>query len=133
MSTAPIDPGTEVAAQRYLADVTAAAAAVADYADALRALPQPATPADLRRIAPALAPPLARVGALQGRLGAARLADQRLDEQRARVAMELRDVLDAMRRVQLAAEAGRPTVAAMAVDDLGAATERLRAADDPPE
>lgn len=126
VSTAPLAPETAVEAQRYLADVAAATEAVGDYVEALGALPDPATPEALRELAPALEPPLARVGALQARLAAERLDDQRLDEQRAGVAAQLREVLDAMRRLRVAAAAGRPTLASMAGDDLRAATELLR-------
>lgn len=112
--------------QRYLADVSGAAAAVSDFSAALEAVGEVARPAALRRAAPRLRSALERASALGGRLSAQRLADRRLEVQRDRAADTLDGVLAAMREVVASAEAGDGARAADAADAYATAVGELR-------
>lgn len=127
-STTPLPVGTEVGAHRYLADSAGAAAALRDFARVLDGVPEPATPAALQRAGERLREPLMRAERISARLSAARLADRRLERQRARAAEELVAAVATMRRVTEAAEAGDARAAARAADDLRQRLSALRQA-----
>jgi hypothetical protein len=126
-STTPLPAGTQVGAHRYLADSAGAAAAVRDFATVLEGIPEPATPAALQRAGERLREQLMRAERISARLSAARLADQRLERQRARASGDLAAAVATMRRVTEAAEAGDARAAARAADDLRRRLSALRA------
>ncbi len=80
----------------------------------------------LRQVAPELRPPLERATALARRLDSARLEDARLEEQRGLAVAALGQVVQAMLRTTIAAEAANPVRVAAAVEDLDAAVAELR-------
>ncbi|MBJ7457515.1 MAG: hypothetical protein JHC74_15795, partial [Thermoleophilia bacterium] len=97
-----------VSPQRYLADSSAAVAAVNDFSEALAELaPTPRRPA-LLAAAPRLEDALDRTVAIAGRIEAQRLEDRRLEEQRARASAALDAVITEMSLVADAATAGDP-------------------------
>jgi hypothetical protein len=77
-------------------------------------------------VAPELRPPLERATALAGRLDAARLEDARLEEQRRLAVAALGQVVRAMERTTLAAEAENPARLVSAIEELDAAVAELR-------
>ena len=112
--------------KRYLADAVEAGDAVADFGTVLAEGGTVAEREALLALAPRLELALGRLMVAHQRLGAARLADRRLERQR-RQAVELLDpVVDAMGRVTRAAEDGQPTRAATASEDLSTAVAALR-------
>lgn len=125
-STAPVSDGTEVSAQRYLADADAAATALGDFSEQLERIGPVARPAVLREVAPDLAVVLQRANAVVERLESQRLADARLESQRERAVPRLRDALTAMLAVTTRAAAGEPRPVVAAVRDFRDAVERLR-------
>jgi hypothetical protein len=126
-STAPLSEGTEVSSQRYLADVDATAASLREFSALLEGVPTPATPASLRAIAPDLAATYARTRAIVGRLRNQRLADARLERQRALAVPALDEVLTAMDRVFTPASRGQVAQTAAAVEEFRRALEALSA------
>jgi hypothetical protein len=125
-STAPVAEGTEVSSQRYLADVDAVAAEIRAFSDQLEEIGPVARPAVLREIAPDLAVALQRADAIADRLDAQRLADARLEAQRAEASPVLADIVAAMVDVTTLAAAGEPAPAVAAIEDFRDAVERLR-------
>jgi len=124
--TTPVPEGTEVPSQRYLADTVAAAAAVSDFAAVLSGIaPQP-RPAQLRGIADELGEARDRAAAMVARLGAERLKDQRLEDQRELAAAALDDVVAAMTSLEAAARRGDREAAAAASARFTTAVGELR-------
>lgn len=80
----------------------------------------------LKLVAPELRPPLERATALARRLDAARLEDARLEEQRRLAVAALGQVIRAMERTTVAAEAENPVRVVAAVEELDAAVAELR-------
>jgi hypothetical protein len=99
---------------------------VSDFSQALEPLRGVARPARLREVAPSLLPPLERAGALSARLSSQRLADSRLEAQRARAAAALATVVDAMDATTDAASDGNPARMESAADALRRAVGELR-------
>jgi hypothetical protein len=130
-STAPLADGTEIAPQRYPADVVEAGDAVSDFGAVLARGGTVARRDALLAVAPDLRAALGRVELVQRRLDAARLVDQRLEAQRGRAAALLVPVVSAMRAVAEAAEQGRPGAAAAASEELARATGALRQGAEP--
>lgn len=112
--------------QRYLSDASAAAAAVTEFSAALEGVGEVARPAALRRAAPALRSALEQAAVLGDGLAAQRLQDRRLEVQRDRAADALAVVVDAMRQVVAASEAGDGARAAAAAADYATAVGELR-------
>lgn len=125
-STDPVAEGTELSPRRYLADAAASAAAIRDFSAQLEEIGPVARPAALRELAPQLAVSLAAADTALGRLEAARLADTRLEAQRAASVPLLQDVVDTMAAVTRHAAAGEPEPTVDAVQDFTAAVEALR-------
>lgn len=125
-STTPVAEGTQVTSQRYLADVDAAATAIRAFSDQLEAIGPVARPAQLRAIAPDLAAALQRANAIAGRIEAQRLADARLEAQRAEASPLLASIVDAMADVTTRAAAGQPEPTVAAIEEFRDAVERLR-------
>lgn len=126
MSTSTLPVGRTVGAEQYLADAAVGAEAVREFAAAVATLPNPATAAALKAVAPSLSEPVRAAQGASQRLSAMRLEDQRLETQRAKSARAYSSVLAAMRRLEAAARAGDPTAARRAATELNAATEQLR-------
>ncbi len=126
--TTTLAEGSRIGADRYLADVAAAARAVRAFNAELATVGSPATPARLRDVAPRLAAPLDAARLAAQRLDAARLDDQRLEAQRVRDADSFATAVDAMQRVVLAAEARDPAQVKAAASDYAAALDALRTA-----
>ena len=126
-STATLPEGTEVPPKRYLADAVEASDAVADFGTVLAEGGTVARREALLALAPRLELALGRLMVAHQRLGAARLADRRLEDQRQRAVELLQPVVDAMRRVTQAAEDGQAARASTASDALAAAVAALRA------
>ena len=124
--TSAVPEGSEVSPRRYLADTSAAAAAIADFSRALEAVGPVATRARLSEVAPTLQEPLERTAAIAQRLEDQRLEDQRLEDQRRRAAAALPPVVAAMRLTADAAADGDPRRAVAAAADFAAAVEELR-------
>ena len=124
-STAPVSDGSQVSAQRYLADSAAFAAVVRDFAGRLEHLGPVARPAGLREAAPDLAAALQRADALAERLAGERLQDARLEAQRARVAPRAAAVVAAMVEVTTHAAAGEAPQTVAALDRFRAAVTAL--------
>lgn len=82
VSTAEVSPGTTVSPPRYLALVREAVASARAAAIRLDALPDRPTPQQARSAAPGLVAAAARSEAAARQISAARLDDQRLEEQR---------------------------------------------------
>jgi hypothetical protein len=101
---------------------------VTQFTAALDAVGPVATPAALARAAPGLRAALADAEPIAGRLSAQRLEDARLEDQRARAADALADVVAAMRLAADAAGDGGPQAFVAAVDDYSDAVAALRAA-----
>lgn len=112
--------------QRYLADTDDAAAAVAAFTRELESVAPLATRPSLARAVPALRASLADAEAIAARLSAQRLDDARLEEQRARAAAALEDVVAAMRLATDAAAAAAPQRFAAAVGAYDIAVAALR-------
>lgn len=125
-STATVADGTQVSAQRYLADSDEAAAAVSAYSAVLERVGPVARPLALRALAPELADIVRRARVAHGRLMAQRLEDARLEEQRAEVVPLLGEVVAAMEQFAAEAAAGRPVLAAAAAERFSEAVEALR-------
>lgn len=125
-STAPLEEGTEVSPQRYLADTTAAAEAVNAFSARLRRVGAEARVPALRRAAPDLEAAYERTARIADRLEAARLRDTRLERQRAEAAVALQDVVGAMSLVVVAARRGAPADAENAATGFTAAVAALR-------
>jgi hypothetical protein len=125
---APLEPGTRVSPQRYLADTAAAAKAARDFTAVVQRAGPRLTAASLRSAAPALSATLARAELAAERLSAQRLEDRRLERQRVRAAPLYAVVVADMRRVVAAARAARPAPAAAAARRLGADMDALRQA-----
>jgi hypothetical protein len=115
-----------VSPQRYLADTSAAADAVNDFSAVLDEIGPEARRAALLRAAVRLEEPFGRAGALTERLTAARLADARLEAQRARASEAMSAVVSAMTLVVGAARAGDPAEAEAASAEFNAAVGDLR-------
>lgn len=113
--------------KRYLADAVEAGDAVSDFGTVLAEGGAVARRESLLVLAPRLELALGRLMVAHQRLGAARLVDRRLEDQRQRAVALLAPVLDAMRRVTQAAEDGQPGRAATASQDLASAVAALRA------
>lgn len=109
-STAPLAEGAQVSPQRYLADTSAAAGAVDDFSAILAEVAPVARRAALVALAGRLDAARDRAAALADRLDAQRLEDRRLEEQRARAAAALSDVVVGMTLVSDAAAAGEPEI-----------------------
>lgn len=127
VATTTVPDGTTVPAKRYLADVAAAAAATRDVAAVLRSGATVATPARLTALASALEEPAGRTRVLAQRLTAARLADSRLEGQRAQVAPSYRAVSVAVDDLLRASEDGDAAAAVAASTRLAASLDSLRA------
>ncbi len=112
--------------KRYLADAVEAGDAVSDFGAALAEGGTVARRETLLALAPRLELALGRLMVAHQRLGAARLADRRLEDQRQRAVELLDPVLAAMQGVTQAAEQGQPGRAAAASEDLVAAVAALR-------
>ena len=126
-STAPLTDGTQVSPQRYLADTSAAAAAVSDFSEILSELAPTARRPALLAASGRLEDALDRTVAVGGRIGAQRLEDRRLEAQRQRAAAALDAVIAEMSLVADAAAAGDPI-------DMAASTGRYASSDRrPPE
>lgn len=125
-STAPVAEGSEVSSQRYLADADAVAAEIRAFSDLLEDIGPVARPARLREIAPDLAAALQRADAIADRLEAQRLADARLEAQRAEASPVLADIVAAMVDVTTRAAAGEPVPTVAAIEDFRDAVGRLR-------
>ena len=125
-STTPVPDGARVAPQRYLADTSAAAAAVSDFSAVLAEVAPTASRQMLLSVAPRLDAAYARTSAIADRLGAERLEDRRLEAQRARAAAALDDVIVAMRLVSDAAGAGQPARIATYADQYARSVTALR-------
>ncbi len=132
MSTGTLAVGRTAGAEQYLADAALGAEAVRDFAAAVAALPNPATPQALRAAAADMGEPMRTAQGVSQRLSAMRLEDQRLEAQRVRSAAAYNPVLAAMRRLEAAARAGEPAAARRAASDLNLAAENLRAVGDSP-
>jgi hypothetical protein len=117
--------------KRYLADAVEAGDAVADFGTVLAEGGPVAERDALLGLAPRLEMALGRLTIAHQRLGAARLADRRLEEQRERAVELLDPVLAAMERVTRAAEDGQPGRAASASEALATAVTSLRTGVEP--
>lgn len=131
-STVPLDDGTQVSPQRYLADTVAAASGVDEFSAALADAGPTATAAKLRAVVNRLRPPLEQTRAVAERLGAERLEDTRLEAQRARASAALDRVVVAMAAVTDAAAAGDPAAVEAASTDFGTAVGDLRSLPETP-
>ncbi len=127
-STVQLQDGTEISAQQYLADTSAAVVAMGEFAATLDALGAEPNPQQMRAAANALAGPLADAEVAAQRLEAARLADSRLEAQRAESSRWMNITVVRMAAVTVAAEEAdldelRPASAAFAeaLDGLRAA------------
>lgn len=125
-STAPLSTGDQVSPQRYLADTSAAAAAVSDFSAILEEVAPVARKAAVLAVAPRLDAALTRAAAIAGRIDAERLEDRRLEAQRARAATALDDVIVAMTLVSGAASAGQPGKLAAFADQYAGSVNALR-------
>lgn len=125
--TATVATGTRVSPERYLADAASGAAAVRTFAQELDTMGPVATESGLRAVAPRLTAPLDQARTVGQRLEAERLADRRLEDQRARTAGAFRAVVTAMEGVVAAAGAGSPDGAQAASRALRTAIDALRA------
>lgn len=96
VATAPLAEGASLTPRQFLADSAAAADAVRDFAAVLDDIGPVAVPSRLTAAADRLADPAARARLMSRRLAAGRLADRRLESERARVAPALDVVVDAM-------------------------------------
>lgn len=128
-STAPLSDGDQVSPQRYLADTSAAAAAINDFSSILGDVAPVARRAALVAVAPRLDAARDRAAAIADRIDAQRLEDRRLEDQRSRAAVALSEVVVGMTLVSDAAAAGEPATMeavsgryAASVDDLRALT-----------
>ncbi|MDX6555048.1 MAG: hypothetical protein QOD86_1243 [Miltoncostaeaceae bacterium] len=130
-SSATLPEGTEVAPKRYLADAVEAGDAVSDFGTILAEGGTVAEREALLGLAPRLRLALGRLIVAHQRLGAERLADRRLEQQRERAVELLDPVLEAMRRLAQAAEDGQPGRAAAASESLSTAVAALRAGAEP--
>lgn len=115
--------------QRYLADTSAAAAAINDFSSILGDVAPVARRAALVAVAPRLDAARDRAAAIVDRIDAQRLEDRRLEDQRSRAAVALSEVVVGMTLVSDAAAAGEPATMeavsgryAASVDDLRALT-----------
>jgi hypothetical protein len=128
----PLAEGAQVSPQRYLADTTAAVAAVNDFSEILAELaPTPRRPA-LLALAPRLEDALDHTVAIAGRIGAQRLEDRRLEAQRERAAAALDGVIAEMSLVVDAAAAGDPIDMAEAAGRYASSIGELRSLTAPP-
>ena len=124
--TTPLDDGTEVSSQIYLADTAAAADAVSDFSASLsEAAPRP-RPATLWAIATRLGEARDRTALLAARLRAERLEDRRLEEQRGHASAALDSVVSAMDDLVTAAAAGEAEDASRASTRFASAVAQLR-------
>lgn len=131
ISTGTLSVGSTVHPDQYLVDSRGAATAIGDFAAIVNALPKPLTARALRAAATAMAEPLTRAEAVQGRLIAMRLEDQRLEAQRVRVHEANAAVIQAMDRMRTAAAAADAAGAKDAAADLQTAIAALRAIGEP--
>lgn len=132
VATAPLDDGTSVSPRRFLADAAAAAAAVRDFAIVLDKAGPEATAVRMAAAARDLPEPLERARLMVRRLSAARLVDQRLETERARVAPPLLAVVEEMDTVLEAARDSDAEAMARASRRFAAALEAARTAGAPP-
>jgi hypothetical protein len=130
-SSTTLPEGTEVAPKRYLADAVEAADAVADFGTILADGGTVAERETLLGLAPRLRVAVGRLMVAHQRLGAERLADRRLEQQRERAVELLAPVLQAMQRLAQAAEDGQPGRAAAASTTLSTAVAALRGGVEP--
>jgi hypothetical protein len=128
VATAPLEDGSFISPQRFLADVSAAAEAVSDVAAAIRDAGPAATPSGMAAVSEALVEPLGRARLMAQRLAAARLEDRRLEEERARVVPALSQVVSATDDLVQAARAGDAQRTVTAGARLATAVEALRTA-----
>ena len=129
-SSEPLESGTVISAKQYLADSAAAADSVAAFMGAVESLGTEPTPAEMRAAAPTLSAPLETTAEFAARLGAARLDDVRLDEQRRNVAASLGELVEAMRQLTGFVEQGdRLRAAALTTRVAGRADALRRSAD----
>lgn len=128
VATAPLDEGTTVSPRRFLADAAAAAAALRDFATVLTKAGPEATPVRMAAAARDLPEPMNRARLMVQRLSAAKLVDQRLEAERARVAPALSVVIGAMDAVVVAARDGDATAMVRASTRFSAALDAARTA-----
>jgi hypothetical protein len=127
----PIERGTEVSPETYLADSSAATSSAGAFVELVERLGPRVGRSELLALAPALEAPLVRARALSRRLGAQRLADARLEALRSRTAAAYAGVVAAMQDVLSAARAGEPQDAAAAITRLRIAAAAAAAAAGP--
>jgi hypothetical protein len=116
--TTPLEEGTGISSQRYLADSAGATEAIEDFLVVVRELGASPTEAQLVRAAPSLDAPLQRARAISERLQAATLDDSRLEQQRAQTAEALGEVVRHMQRFTTAAGLGKRRLVALVSRDL---------------
>lgn len=127
-STVQLQDETEVSAQQYLADTSAAVVAIGEFSATLDALGEEPNRTQMQAAANALAGPLADTRVAAQRLEAARLADSRLESQRADTARSMNITVTRMAAVLAAAEAGDLPALRSASSAYGEALVGLRAA-----
>jgi hypothetical protein len=127
-STVQLQDGTEVSAQQYLADTSAAVMSIGEFSATLDALGANPNPQQMRAAANALAGPLAEAEIASQRLEASRLADSRLEDQRAEAARWMNITVSRMAVVVAAAEQGNLPELRRAAAAFAEALEGLRAA-----
>lgn len=124
----PIEQGTVIRPQQYLADSSAATDAIADFMSGVEALGTEPTPAELRAAAPLLRDPLIATKEYSARLGSARLDDARLEAQREDVSAALAPLVVAMEQFADALERGDRRSAASSSARLADRADALRRA-----
>lgn len=127
-STARLEDGTEVSAQRYLTDVASATMAIDEFTATLDALGATPNRQQMGAAANALAGHLSDAEIATQRVQAARLADTRLEEQRVETARWMRITANRMAAVVAAAEAAELRSLRRSSSAYAEAVEGLRAA-----
>ncbi len=128
VATADVAPGTTVTPARYLGLVREAVAAARAAAIRLDALPDAPTPAQVRNAAPGLATAAARAARAARQISAARLDDQRLEQQRREIGPLYVTLAAALRVAAQAAADGDVAALGDAVTRAAVQAGRIRAA-----
>jgi hypothetical protein len=131
VATTPLDDGASVSPRRFLADAAAAADAVRDFVTVLDKAGPEATRPRMAAAARELPAPLERARLMAQRLTAAKLVDQRLEAERARVAPALSAVIETMDAVLKAARDSDAEAMVEASTQFAAAVEAAKAAGAP--
>lgn len=124
--TTELPRGATQSAQSYLNDSAAVTQSIRDFSAVLASAGDAITPAEARRMAPALVTQAQRARALCDRLGAQRLDDQRLEAQRAAVVGPLARVCTSMEAIARLAGDGNVRVMTERVADMNAGLAEVR-------